>query len=139
MSTASTCFARCSLDPTSVTRPRRLQGKTVWEHSPTQRKIFEITRLNRGAQLPINCVTAPPISPGSHYSRGPSTYQPPTCHVAPHTGARVTRPCGLLPRVSATCASRGPLGLYHVASVPRRTSRRSRAPRQLPLATSPCR
>ena len=25
------------------------KGKTVWEHSPTRRKEWEITRINRGA------------------------------------------------------------------------------------------
>ena len=65
-----------------------------------------------------------------HYTRGPSTYDP--RHVAPLTGIRVARLRGSLPRVSAACAPRGPLGLCHVASAPRRTLRQSRVPRQPP-------
>ena len=37
-----------------ATRPRRLQGKTVWEHSPTRRKENPLARINRGVNSPIN-------------------------------------------------------------------------------------
>ena len=42
-------------DRTIVARPRHLQGKTVWEHSPTRKKYKGRTRLNRGEDSPINC------------------------------------------------------------------------------------
>ena len=101
------------------------KGKTVWEHSPTRRKIWEISQLNWGAPLTNNCVTAPQLLPRPTLRVGPPLANPHTPRGAPHG-----RPRGLLPRVSATCASRGPPGLYHVASVPHRTSRWSSVPRQ---------
>ena len=94
------------------------KDKTMWEHSPTRRKTWEISRLNRGAPLINNCVTAPQLLPGLTMPVGPPLANPHTPRGAPHG-----HPRGLMPRVSATCASRGPPGLYHVASVPHRTSR----------------
>ena len=108
-------------------------GKIVWEHSPTRRKYREKSRLNRGAPF-LFSVTVPHCYQGSTILVGPPLANPHTPHGTPHG-----RPRELLPRVSATCASRGPPGLYHMASVPRHTSRRSCAPRQRPLATSACR
>ena len=92
-------------DPTLVTHPRRLQGKTVWEHSPTRRKRWKILRLNRGVDSPINrgvdslyyqptrgaCtgirvasyhVSAPPAPRAGH--PGSTTW--PQCRVAPRGG-----------------------------------------------------
>ena len=94
----------------------------VWEHSPTRRKYWDTLRLNR---------RAPPCYQGPTIPVGPPPANPYMPRGAPHG-----RPRGLLSRVSATCASRGPPGLYHVALVPCRTSRRFRVPRQRPLATS---
>ena len=100
--------------------------KTVWEHSPTRRKTCEISRLNRGAPLVTNCVTR------AHYTRGPSPCEPSHATWRPSRASTWAHPRGLLPRISATCASCGPPGLCHVVSMPRRTSRWSRAPRQRP-------
>ena len=114
------------------------EGKTVWEHSPTWRKYPRLLRLNRGPPLRSHSVTVPHCYQGSlypwalHMPSLPATWRPSRAIAWP-------RSRGLLPRVSATCTSGGPPGLCHVASVPRRTSSRSRAPRQPPLATSPFR
>ena len=88
------------------------KGKNVWEHSPTRRKDWEITRLNRGAQIWVNCVTAHPLLPGPHYTRWPSNCRPLLQRGAPHgcpRGPAWSR--GLLPRgraLCASCTSRGP-------------------------------
>ena len=70
----------------------------------------------------------PQLLTRAHYTRGPFTHLPATWRPprAPAWPVRVAP----LSRVSATCAPHGPLGLCHVASVPRRTRRRSRAPHQ---------
>ena len=102
------------------------KGKTVWEHSPTRRKEWEITRINREAQLSFNCVTAPPLLPGSHYARGPPHANPSHATWRPSRASAWTRPRGLLPRVSATCASR-----RLAVALPRRIHAWSRVPRQL--------
>ena len=107
------------------------KGMTMWEHSPTRRKTWEISRLNRGAPLITNCVTAPQLLPGPTIPVGPPLANPHTSRGAPHGRPRGCSR-GLLPRVSATCASRRPPRLCHVASVPRRTSRWSHVPRQRP-------
>ena len=118
-------------DPTLATRPRRLQGKTVWEPSPTRKKNIGFPRLNRGAPLSYHSVTVPPMLPGPTIPVGPPLANPPATW-RPTRAPTWARPRGLLPRVSATCAPRGPPGLCHVASVPRRTPGRSCAPRQPP-------
>ena len=107
------------------------KGKICVGHSPTRKKYRDAARLNRGAQLLSNCVTAPPPP---HCYQGP--LYPWALHLPsllatwpPSRKSAWARPRGLLPRVSPTCASRGPPGLCHVASVPRRTSRWSRSPR----------
>ena len=56
--------------PDRIRRPDRT-GKTVWEHSPTRRKSWEVMRLNRGAQLSTNCVTAPLSYEGPTIPVGP--------------------------------------------------------------------
>ena len=104
--------------------------RTPREFSPTGRKKKERARLNREAPNAIIALPSPqcyqsPLYPWALHLRT-------LCHVAPHTGANVDRPRGLLPRVSATCAPRGLPRLCHVASVPRRTPGRSRVPRQPP-------
>ena len=101
-------------------------------------------RLNNRAPLLNHSVIVPPCYQGSTIPVGP----PPTCLPC---GAPHGRPHGPRDRVAsypvaaplcASCAPCGPPGLCHVASVPRRTPTRSRAPRQPllgPLATSACR
>ena len=96
------------------------KGKTVWEHSPTWRKEREMTRINRGVNSPINCLY--PLYYRTY------TWRPTRAPTWPRgLPATWPRPVRLL---------RGPLGLCHVASMPRRTSRQSRAPCQPLLATS---
>ena len=56
---------------------RPLQGKTVWEHSPTRKKHRENLRLNRGAPLHYHSVTVPPLLPGPTISVGPPYAIPP--------------------------------------------------------------
>ena len=111
-------------------------GKKHVGHSPTRRKFWDKTRINRGAQLSFNCVTAPPLLPGSHYARGPSTCEPLTCHVAPLTGVRVASYHASAPPAPRACQS----WLCHVASVPRcihaLVPRAILARRLGPLATS---
>ena len=46
----------------------------MWEHSPTRRKRWEMLRLNRGVDSPINFITIPSIT---------------SLHVVPHTSIRV--------------------------------------------------
>ena len=75
-------------DSTSVVCLRRLQGKTVWEHSPTRRKYPRLLQLNRGAPLCFHSVTIPPLSPGPTIPVGPP-HANLTCQVAPVTGVRV--------------------------------------------------
>ena len=65
------------------------KGKTCVGHSPTRKKYRDTARLNRGAQLSINCVTAPPILPRSHYTCGPSICELPQATVTPLTSVRV--------------------------------------------------
>ena len=115
------CYSRCHAS---------CKKDTVWEHSPTRRKYVDTLRLNRGAPLFRHSVTVPQCYQGPLYPW--ALHLRTLCHVAPHTGTHVDRPRGLLPRVSATCAPRGPPGLCHVASVPRGTPGRSRAPCQPP-------
>ena len=119
-------------------------GKTVWEHSPTPRKYWEITRLNRGAQMCVNCVTAPLSYQGPTVPMGPPTAVP-TCHVAPHTGAHVdSRGCVAPCHVAAPLRLMRPAWATHgSATWPQRRVapvRWSRAPRvsspELPLTTS---
>ena len=111
--------------------------KTVWEHSPTRRKYGEILHLNRGAPLFKHSVTVPQCYQGSTIPVGP----PPTCLPCgtPHGRPRGPRDgvasCHVAAPLCASCAPCGPPGLCLMASVPRRTPWRSRAPRQ-PLATS---
>ena len=54
-------------DRTLATRPRCLQGKIVWEHSPTRKKNRQNMRLNRGAPLSSHSVTVPPCYQGPLY------------------------------------------------------------------------
>ena len=111
--------------------------ENVWEHSPTRKKYRAILRLNRGAPLRYHSVTVPPLLPGPTIPVGP----PPTSltrHVVPHTGAHVDP--STWPHATRQRHLRiAPPGFCHAASLPRRTSRRSRAPCQPPLATSACR
>ena len=60
-----------------ATRPRRLQGKTVWEHSPTGKKNRVFPRLNRGAPLSYHSVTVPLMLPEPNIPVGPSLANPP--------------------------------------------------------------
>ena len=85
-----------------------VKGKTVWEHSPTRRKEWEITRLNRGsAGLYLISVTAPLSHQGPTIPMGPPLPSLPATW-RPSRASAWGRPHGLLPRVSATYASRGP-------------------------------
>ena len=105
--------------------------KTVWEHSPTRRNKWEMLRLNRGAPLITNCVTAPP----------PHCYQSPlypwalhlgtlTRHVVPLTGVCVgpfvwppaTRQCHLHLARAIRALPRGLSAALHLEVVPRATS-----------------
>ena len=104
--------------------------RTPRDFSHTRRKKKETARLNREAPNSIIAFTPPQCYQGPLYPW--ALHLRTLCHVAPHTGAHVDHPRGLLPRVNATCAPRGPPGLCHVASVPRGTPGRSRAPRQPP-------
>ena len=117
------------------------KGKICVGHSPTRKKYRDTAWLNKGGRnyYPI---ALPPPAP--HCYQGPLYWwalRLPSLPAMwrPSRAFAWARPRGLLPRISTTCASRGPPGLCHVASVPRRTSRCSRAPRQPPIATSPCR
>ena len=131
-------------DCSDVATSRATDKKRVG-HSPTRRKYWEKTRLNRGAQLSTNCVTVPTLLPGPHYTCGPSICQPYLPHGAPHgrpRGPAWSR--GHLPRVralKATCAPHGPpvalpRGLSaasHPCGGPARhvsARRRTRSPRQ---------
>ena len=115
---------RVDSGPRDRSRPDRIRrpvscnasctGKTVWEHSPTQRKENKLTRINRGVNSPINCLYL-------LYYRN--------LHVAPHTGAHVAAwpPCHLAvpcaPPVRATRAlPRGFSAASQPELVPRATS-----------------
>ena len=116
------------------------KGKNVWEHSPTQRKDRELSRLNRGHKCEF--ALPPPLSyQGPTIPVGPS-YASPTCHVAPLTGIRVdcVASCHVSAPSTHTCASRRPRALCHVALVPRCISevvpRATSARPLVPVATS---
>ena len=101
------------------------KGKTVWEHSSTRKKYRDTARLNRGgAQLSINCVTAPPLLPvgfpyaNHHTPRGAPHGRPrgpvrvASCHGQHHL--RLARATRALPR--------GLSAALHLKVVPRATS-----------------
>ena len=109
------------------------KGKICVGHSPTRKKHWDTTRLNRGAQSLSNCVTAPPLLPRPTIPVGP----PPailTCHVAPLTGIRVgpsawppaTRQRHLRLAQVARALPRGLSAASHLEVVPRATSAASR-------------
>ena len=108
----------------------------MWEHSPTRRKYRDKSRINRGAPFLSIALSSPHVTRAPLY---PWALHLPSCHVAPHTGVHVYPsawpPATRQRHLRVARATR----VRHVASVPRRTSRRSRVPHQLPLATSACR
>ena len=120
-------------DPTSIVRPCRLQGKTVWEHSPTRRKYLRLLRLNRGAPLRFHSVTVPPLLPGPTIPVGPP-HAILTCHVAPLTSVRVapfawpaaTRQRHLRLAWATQAMPRGLSAASHLEAVPRATSAAAR-------------
>ena len=84
--------------------PHHMHIRNVWEHSPTQKRIIEMVTIKDRGVVRI-CVTAPMYLPGP--TNPWALHLPTPCHVTPLTGVRVD-PCGLLPCLHATCASRGP-------------------------------
>ena len=130
---------RVDSGPRNRSRPDRIRrsischvsctGKTVWEHSPTQRKGRKILSINRGMNSSINCLY--PLSYRNHTWR-------PTRAPTWTRGLLATRP-------RPVRLLRGPPGRCHVALVPRRNPDWSHAPRHpgpcatSAAATSPCR
>ena len=118
-------------------------GKKRVGHSPTRRKYFEKTRLNRGVQLSFNCVTAPLSYQGPTILVGPPYANlplgaPHDAHVEP---AWSRGPPATWPRTVSLL--RPAWATHGSATWPQRRvapMRWSRAPRvsslELPLATS---
>ena len=68
--------------------------RTVWEHSPTRKEIWDKTHINRGAPLYYQLRYCPPPPPPPQLLPGPTILVGPprailTCHVVPLTGVRV--------------------------------------------------
>ena len=87
--------------------------RTLRDFSPKRIKKKEMARLNREAPNAIIALPSPQCYQGPLYPW--ALHLQTLCHVAPHTSAHVDRSCGLLPRVSATCA---PLGRPGTATWP---------------------
>ena len=85
-------------NPTPTARPRRLQKVRCVGHSPTRRKWWDKTQLNRGTQVSTNCVTAPLSYQGPTMPMGPPTTTPLTsvrvasCHASAPPAPRAGHP-----------------------------------------------
>ena len=130
-STASTYFIWYALIQRSQRYHLSCKDKFPREHSPTRKKRERMSSIKVGQ---LNAFALPPQTTNQGpLTRGPSTCQPLTFHVAPLPCVRVDSrgPCHASAPPCATRVPRGLARLCHVALRAASHPRGSRAPRQL--------